>query len=348
MARMGVVLLLGLWAALARGGTAAPLLFDRINAEPLRVELAAPLQAIARDSDPEPESRPGTLTLLDSEERFAVALKPRGKSRRKRSNCSFPPLWVEMKKADVKGTSLAGHHRRKLVTHCEALTRRGRDSSKVWIEMLAYRALNLLTDYSFRVQPLRITYRDTARPEKTFDHPGFLIEHKRELARRLDLRPVDGNRLSLSTLAPTHASLVTLFNLLIGNADFSILQGPPGDDCCHNSVPLMAADGSTYSIIYDFDNTGLVNPRYAMPSEALRMRSVKKRVYRGYCRHNPELAANLAAFAGRQAAIEALFSEHPEISRAEKKRIGRYLQQFFNTYTLDLSQRSRLERACLG
>jgi hypothetical protein len=341
------VLLLGLLPALVFGVDNG-VLFEQIDAAPLRIELAGPLKVIALDDDPEPPWRPGTLVRLGTDERYAVSLKPRGKSRRKRSNCSFPPLWIRMNKADVKNTGFAGHHRRKLVTHCEALTRPGRDTSKVWIEMLSYRALNLLTERSLRVQPLLITYRDTADPEQTYDHPGFLLEHKRELARRLELKVVDGNRLPLGQLEPTHSSLVALFNLLIGNTDFSLTQGPPGDDCCHNSVPLQDATGTVYPIIYDFDNTGLVDPRYAAPSEALRIRTVKTRLYRGYCRHNPELAANLELFAAKRSAIEALFSEHPEIRSAEKGRIARYLRQFFERYEPGRRAEARLTRACLG
>jgi hypothetical protein len=317
------------------------------SAEPIAVTLTGPWQTLARDRQPEPEYRDASLTLDASGEQFALQSRPRGKSRRKTANCRFPPLWLRFDKTAIAGTDLAGHHRRKLVTHCSALHRPSKDPSKVWLEMQAYRTLNLLTARSFRVQPLALTYIDTDRPERPASHPGFLIEHKKELAARLALKPFKEEQVARTALDAKHSALVALFNMLIGNPDFSLARGPAGDDCCHNSVPLMDAQGLVYSVPYDFDNTGLVNPRYATAPANIKIRNVRQRVYRGYCRHNAGLGPAIEQMLAQRAVIETLFAEHPGIRAKEKARISRYLAAFFDD-ELSPAGQQKLKKSCLG
>lgn len=337
------------WAAANAAADPGRLFSDNFQAmTPLTIEISGPLKALARDDAAEPQARAGTLTLLEGGATFDIALKPRGKSRRKRSNCRFPPLWLEFNKNDIPGTLFEGRHRRKLVTQCVALAARKRDASKVWLEMLAYRSLNLLTEHSLRVQPVQITWRDSATPNKTYQHAGFLLEHKKELARRTGLTISKVDQVSLNALDPSHANLAALFNLLIGNPDYSVRSGAPGDDCCHNSVPMQDADGLLLPIIYDFDNTGLVNPRYATTPDNLNLGSVRQRLYRGYCRHNSAIAENIEQLVAKRAAIESLFSEHPDVSRSEKKRVASFLKAFYARYTEASDQQRRLHKRCLG
>lgn len=335
------------WAHVAEAAGSSLFTTDYADLAPLHLELSGPLAALARDRSPDPERRPATLRLEDGTT-FEVTLKPRGKSRRQRSNCRFPPLWLRFEKDAIDQTLFAGHHRRKIVTHCQALTASSRDQSKVWLEMLAYRSLNLLTERSLRVKPLLIAYRDTAAPNKTYRHAAFLIEHKKELAQRVDLQATKADKVRRSSLDGAHANLAALFNLLIGNPDFSLTQGPADDDCCHNSVPLTAADGRVYPILYDFDNTGLVNPRYATTPNNLDLRSVRQRVYRGYCRHNDHIADGIGRMVAARSEIELLFNTHPLISSAEKKRATKYLGAFFNQYVESGDQQRRLVKRCLG
>ncbi|MEM1229562.1 MAG: hypothetical protein AAGI15_03425 [Pseudomonadota bacterium] len=313
---------------------------------PLAITLTGPWQVLARDRATEPEYRPATLALTDGGVMLDAEVRPRGKSRRKPSNCRFPPLWLRLDKKAIPETPFAGHHRRKLVTHCGPLTRSG-DPSKVWLEMLAYRTLNQLTDHSFRVAPLSITYVDSDRPARRHLHAGFLIEHKKELARRLSLTAAKGPRVDRANLDAAHGALVSLFAYMIGNPDFSLARGPAGDDCCHNAVPLVNAQNRVFSVPYDFDNTGLVNPRYAAPPANLNLRNVRQRSYRGYCRFNDALPAVSARLLNAQPAIRSLFSQQPELSVAERKRALRYLDAFFAELARP-DAAARLQERCIG
>ena len=344
--------LLGVLCWAANYGYAAPgntLFSDDFRAmAPLQLQISGPLAALARDQDVEPASRAGTLTLGDSDTSFRIGLKPRGKSRRNRSNCRFPPLWLEFDKADIVDTPFAGHHRRKLVTQCVALSASNRDPSKIWLEMLAYRAWNLLTEQSLRVHPVQITWQDSATPKKTHQHAGFIIEHKKELARRSALAAAKMKKVKHAALDPALANLAALLNLMIGNPDFSLTSVAAGDNCCHNSVPMQDANGRVQPIIYDFDNTGLVNPKYGSTPPHLKLASVRQRVYRGYCRHNAQVASSVAQLLARRTEIESLFAEHPGISQSEKRRVAKYLGAFFTRYTNAKDQQRRLVGRCLG
>ncbi|MGI9324049.1 MAG: hypothetical protein ACR2PZ_02440 [Pseudomonadales bacterium] len=342
-----------LWAALAllfaNSATAQTAsLFASDNLEPLQVRITGPLRAIARDRASEPEERSGTLALLDDAQSFSVTLRPRGKSRRDPNHCRFPPMWVKFDKGEVKRSALAGHHRRKLVTHCKRLKTENSDDSKVWLEMLAYRTLNLLTETSFRVQPLLITYEDSDKPGKTYRHAGFFIEHKKELARRLDLQLDDLSAVPIPSLDPDYTALAALFNMFIGNPDFSARHGPADDNCCHNTVPFTVKPGVVRSVPYDFDNTGLVFPPYATTSERLRIKSVAQRIYRGYCQHNASIAASMALFVDKRGAIEELFQTYPGISKSERKRVLKFVARFFERYATPEGQKQHITQRCMG
>lgn len=335
------------WASTVAHATEQPLFgTDFTNLKPLPVQLTGPFKKLAADRNPEPEEHAGNLVLSNSNTAFDIALQPRGKSRRRPENCRFPPLWLKFKKDQVRDSVLRGHHKRKLVTHCRRL-RSKPEGSKVWLEMLAYRTLNLLSDTSYRVAPLQITYIDSDDPEQTYTHAGFLIEHKKELARRLDLKAKKRDRVPHAQLDQDYSALVAVFNLFIGNPDFSVSKGPAGESCCHNTVPFENAAGQIRSVPYDFDNTGLVRPRYASVSDQLSITSVTQRIYRGYCRHNAGVAAAIAQLVEARATIEALFDTHPDISKSEKQRALRFIDRFYDRYSSAKGQ-ARLQGRCLG
>ena len=72
-------------------------------------------------------------------------------------------MWLDFKRKQTQGTLFEGQNKLKLVTHCkEAFAKR----DYLAAELLTYRLLNLLTDMSFRVRPLAITYVDTDTDQK--------------------------------------------------------------------------------------------------------------------------------------------------------------------------------------
>src|SRR5215467_1903384 len=138
-------------------------LFD--SEEAIAVTLIGPFSAIARDKAADPAPRDGTLVWTDAagqEHRIAVGLSPRGISRRNPDACRFPPIRIEFAKDVAGGTPFANLKKVKLVTHCTFFGDPDRShAERLWLEFLVYRAFNRLTDTSFRVRPLAVTYIDT-------------------------------------------------------------------------------------------------------------------------------------------------------------------------------------------
>lgn len=305
--------------------------------ETLRVSLSLPLKTLLKNKDD--KTRVSGLLLINGQT-IEVGVIPRGKSRLAR--CKFPPLWLDLKKKQTTGTPFAGQNRLKLVTHCaDNLESRGYLAA----EMLTYRLFNLITPYSYRVRALTITYTDTDSG-KNRTHHGFVIEHKKQLAKRLELELLDTPKLRLADLDTTYTSLANTFQYMIGNTDFSFSQGPPGDDCCHNTTPVKDLDERVFSIPYDFDSSGIVNPPYAVPAENLGLRRLTQRKFRGFCRHNQGLQQSRDRFIDLQNNIRQTIEEFDEIPHLNRPRVAKFIEGFYKTLSNDRSYSRKIESAC--
>ena len=149
--------------------------------------LEADWRGINRDR--QPDSRyPASLTLQapgSGSLHLNVQLAKRGKSRRDKMVCEFPPLKVFLDREQVKGTTLRGNSSLKLVTHCNDSKRYASYYVK---EYLAYRFYNELTPLSFRVRSLKTTYSDSKGKAKPLIQFAFFIEDVDDVASRNDLR----------------------------------------------------------------------------------------------------------------------------------------------------------------
>lgn len=217
-----------------------------------------------------------------------------------------------------------------MVTHCEDAER---FEQYYILEMLSYRMYNLITDFSFRVRPLNVTYVDSGSGKKDEDRFAFLIEDDSDVAKRHGLKKIKIDRLRVSQLVPNAASEMSLFQYMIANTDWSALDGPGTESCCHNSKligpdPFQKTD-KAYPIPYDFDSSGLVNAHYAVPPNGLPIRSVTQRLYRGYCAFNDELEPARQLFLDQEAAIYALLENEDRLFSSTKSKSKKYIAGFY-------------------
>ena len=80
---------------------------------------------------------------------------------------------------------------------------------------------------------------------------------------------------------------------------------------------------------YDLDTTGLVNPPYAAPDDSLPLRSVKQRLYRGFCASNSLLPDAIAQIQVGRVELTALFEDSTFLSSPAKRGAIHYLDAFF-------------------
>lgn len=304
------------------------LLFSSTDAPKLSLTLKGPWSKIAHDSSKEPESSNAVLSIPGLQG-LDIKVKPRGKSRRRRNFCRFPPLLLDLPKNKLASTPFAGQNKLKLVTHCARLgPNSGRVNDRLWSEYLAYRIYNLVTDASFRVQAVDIRYEDL-NGQEVGRHPGFLIEHKKSVAKRLQLTPITAPRISKASLASEPSALVALFQYLIGGTDYSQILGPEDSKCCHNLTSMAAADGRVTGVPYDFDATGFVDPPYGGPLPHLRINSYTQRLYRGFCSYKQGHQQALETLLATKPEIERLVETYAEISSSRRKKLLRFIKGFY-------------------
>ena len=265
------------YAERAAEAKAAPL-FQSLD--PLKITLTSDIDWL-RDERNDSVEVEGTATFVDldgTEVTKPVDVRTRGEFRRDKRNCNFPPLRLDFPRGQMEGTVFENQNRLKLVTPCNE----GSDSYQNYLfdEYLAYRVLQVITPYSFRVRLVEITYVDIEDDYDSRTKYGFLIEDEDVMAERNRSTIVDVDQIAPQQMAGPHAVTVALFGYMIANSDWSAVF-------FHNSKLIRAEDGRYLTVPYDFDWSGAVNARYARPDPSLSIRSVRQRVFRGFCR--PEL-----------------------------------------------------------
>ena len=329
-------------AALAAAAAPTPLFAEDTV---IALSLEAPFEVLVAA---DPEERPtvsGTMRVVGSGEALAVQLQPRGITRRRKDICQFPPLRVTLAAPAPAASLFTGQRRLKLVTHCQGSER---FQQNVLLEYAAYRLYNALTPASFRVRLARIDYRDGKG--RTTSRYGFFIEDSRHLATRNGMiEPAVGERFPVTRLAPTDAARFALFEYMIGNLDWAMQAGPPGDRCCHNSSPISA--GATAPVVpvpYDFDFSGLVSAPYATPPASVPVSNVRERRYRGLCRHNAEARALLPALRAFAPAARQTIEAVPGLDGGARRRAIGYLDGFFRAIATDQQAEKAIFSTCLG
>jgi len=329
MAGPGSILMLLLLVAISTARADDGALFA--SNQTLQVEIQAPWRKLVRNKD---DTRwPATFLLTQATgDVLSVSgtVERRGISRQR--VCKFPPIRLRFDKESVKGTMFEDVGALKMVTHCAA---GGRWKDYYVLEMLAYQIYNLVTDYSFRVRPMTVRYRDIDRDKEPDQEFAFVIEDIDQLADRFDLAELDMESTVPSRLDDDVSSRMAVFQFMIGNLDWSSITGPDG--CCHNAKLIGHETGEPpfIPIPYDFDSSGIVDAHYAVPPANLGVRSVTDRWFRGYCRHNRTLPEARQAFLDQQTEIMALIKNESRLSQRGMKKTIDYLEEFYEVVSND-------------
>ena len=304
--------------------------------EILDLTLAMDVKAVTRDKNDDRPDRPATLSYLDDAGNTTlldVGVKTRGHFRLHSLNCRVPPLRLNFKKKQVKNTVFAGQDKIKLVTHCKNAY-----EPFVLQEYLAYKIYNQLTEKSFRVRLVRITYEDTQGKADPLTKYAFFIEHEDHLAGRNGGKIIEKLTFHQQQTNPELTTLTAVFQYMIGNTDWVCSQG-------HN-IAFLYIDGTTRSIIvpFDFDFSGFINAPYATPNPALNLKSVQERRFMGVCRTEEEFAAVFAKFNRHK---EAIYTLVRSLAPLEKKVADRSLAYFEAFYEAIKDPRT-VQQAFLG
>jgi hypothetical protein len=321
-------------------GAANPLFEDRSI---LELTLTGPFGQIDDDRDKEEEYR-GTLSYgaAGNTTELDVKYSVRGNFRLQKSVCSHAQLWLDLDKDEVDGTLFAGQNKLKLAVQCRDS---GRYTDYMAQEEQVYRLFNLLSPISLRTRLVNVTYVDPDEDE-SYSSLGFLIQHHKRLADELGFDDIDVPNLAVSDLDPEQSSLVAIFMYLIANTDYSMIAGKPDEDCCHNTKPLADDSGTIYPVPYDFDSTGYVGTSYAEVSAGLGQRSIKDRIYRGFCVDDAIMQASLQKVRDEQAAMLEIAGDTSIVSERNARQAVRFLERAFDTINDDRKLEREILEAC--
>ena len=317
------------------------LMFD--SDELIKFELRMPWKILSKDRYGKSTYHAAELSYLDASESLVVLpveVRTRGKTRRRREICPFPPLKIRFG-AEVTDAPFHGQRSLKLVTHC-----RDKDSFDQYVlqEYLAYRVYNQLTERGHRARLARVTYLESDGRLLTARY-GIFLESRKSVATRngLGSEAVDG-AVDIEKLNIDAANRVAVFQYLIGNDDWSMLWPEPQENCCHNTKPLLAPDGTVVPLPYDFDFAGIVNPPYAVSRGG--SSNVRVRRYRGLCSTQAQLDVALRLFVERKPAIYALYREQRGVSQRQLNLTLKYLDGFYRVIADPKQVERRMIRRC--
>ncbi len=312
----------------------------------LQIRIEAPFSDIFRSRGDAAEYFPAMLYYRgadDVEVATPLEIKTRGNFRNRKNVCSFPPLMLDFPRGEMAATIFAGENRIKLVTHCQG---RERYYDYVLLEYLNYRVLNLLTDYSMKVRLLELSYVNSETSRTIAETHGFLLEDIERMATRLQLAEVKLKNVDAAWYDQEHEVLVALFQYFLGNTDWSLVVGDPGEVCCHNVYPLQGEQTALLPIPYDFDVTGMVNPDYAAAPRQLGIRHLTQRLYRGACPPRDTLERALNLFIEKREAIRALYAEQPGLNDVARNRALTYIDDFFGVIADSAQVENHILSAC--
>lgn len=306
----------------------------------LRVELTAPLARIIRERAKD-EELAGTFSFRNPDgSAIELDVRVRARGNFRHANCDFPPLQLNFRRSQVEGTLFDQQNKLKMVVHCKDSLRY---EQSVVREYLAYRMLNEVSDQSFRVRLLQITYVDSDGRRGRMVRSAFLIESEDRLANRLGMEKRDLARTEVGALQPAYLNLTSMFQYLLGNTDFSPILGS-NNECCHNYALFGKGDDPLLAIPYDFDLAGFVYAPYAEPDDDLGIDSVRQRLYRGFCANNRYIEASIAEFLQARDALYALVADQQELESTVRRNIADYLDEFYAT----IGDSGAVEREIVG
>lgn len=250
-----------------------------------------------------------------------VRLKTRGEFRRK--YCSMAPIELNFKKVDFGYADLDSIDKLKLVTQCSFGVN---DENYLLKEYLVYKLFNAVTDTSFRVRLLRVTYIDTEKERKPMVQWGFFIEPVEMIEKRTNTIQIKTASLNQKHIFPFVMDRLALFNFMAGNYDWSI----PGQ---HNVKVFKPEDQplNQYGIAipYDFDWSGIVNASYALPVETTGIKSVRDRLFLGICREPEVFDRHLHMLEAKKSEFYRIINEFPYLKQRDKDDITGFLETFF-------------------
>jgi hypothetical protein len=308
----------------------------------LELKLDFDFDSVFSDIGDFPSYHKAILTYTDSlshQVRLNIEIRTRGSFRKESVNCNFPPLRLRFTKEESVNTIFQGLKTVDMVTHCQNDLKEY--EQYLLQEYLIYRCFNILTEMSFRVRLLRVTYSDTQTEGRTIEKFSFLIEDRDAMAERNS-----GTILNTSIANPARVdqdqfTLVSFFEYMIINSDWSL-------PIMHN-IEVISTDyfEAPYPVPYDFDWSAVINIPYMVPGIGNKAEELKVREYKGACRSNKEFREIVDLYNEKRMEIYQLYLDFEQLEDSYKQLIFIDYNDFYSIINDRELFRSSIREHCI-
>ena len=260
-----------------------------------------------------------TYKIGDSYQDMEIGIRARGNFRR--STCYYPPIKIDFKKKQTKGTVFEGHKKMKLVLPC--LKQKDKNDN-ILKEFIVYKLFEMVYPYHFKTRRLSLEFTDLTKKKKPVVEKlnAFLIEDDKKVAQLHNGKVFERFIPPLAMDADTSVRNA-MFQYMIGNTDFSTAYQ-------HNNK-LLYIDKLIIPLPYDFDMSGFINPSYAVVNETLNIANIRQRKYRGFKRDENVFYKVRDLFIEKKSNMLALIKsfESDFDNPAEYEEAYTYIESFF-------------------
>lgn len=310
-------------------------LFD--SDEILELTLRCDLTSVLNDRGDDPQYHDAILHYQASQTSFdiPIKIKTRGHFRKIKSNCKYPPFYLNFEKSSTPEASIfQGQNNTKLVTPCQG-------DQYVINEYLVYKLYNLITPMSFRARLVKVIYHDDVKNKSSDPYYGILLEEEKQMAKRNKSYAVEVEKLRPQNTRKEDFLNMAVFQYMIGNTDWSVQY--------QQNIKLLADDSTKLPITvpYDFDHAGIVRAPYAKPAPELRMSSTLQRRYRGYCIiEMDQFKPVFQTFNQLKDDIYAIYEDNPLLSKSYINQTLKFLDQFYETINDPIKSKKEFSYPC--
>ncbi|NNF33635.1 MAG: hypothetical protein HKN68_05980 [Saprospiraceae bacterium] len=243
-------------------------------------------------------------------------LRARGNMRKK--VCRYPPIKVDFSKSDLDSIGFHKNDKLKVVFPCKD---RDSDQEMLYKEKVLYDIYTAIDSNSIRAFRIDIVLMEEGKEKNHF--VGIIVEDEAEYARRKNAIIVEKGKLRAASLERVPFLKMDFFQYMIANTDWSIANK-------HNVEMVKLPDlQRVVSLPYDFDYSGFVGQRYAVPHESLPIESVHDRYFFSYKVSDAEFNAMVNYYASMEDEINAIIDGATYMKEKTIKQSKEYLESFF-------------------
>lgn len=272
------------------------------------------------------------LNILDKDKNLIIATNAKVRARgNMRKQVSFlPPLKIDLKKTILDSLGFLKLDDLKLVLPAN---RSKNSQEKLYQEYFLYELYQRLDSNAIRVKLVDINI--SFRGKEKYQLTGFLIEDEEDYERRKAAKIIKKGIVGESMWDQESFAKMIFFQYMIGNTDFSLKAR-------HNieMVKMRGSDKITF-VPFDFDYSGFVNQKYAMPHPDLPIDDVRTRYfYSGYKIEETDCLAMVDFYLSSKEEIIQYCDSATYMNAKTINRSKKYLIDFFKI--LEKSKRVRL------